>query len=204
MVSQVGGQAVSAVGLVDSLNILLMNLFVAVASGSTVVISQLAGKGDKENLKKSISQATFLSVIVASFIGIILLTFGSSAFTLLFGRVEPLVKQNGLVYMSVTAVSFPFVAIFSTLSGALRGQSNSRTPMIASLIVNLVNVTFNSIFIYGMGLGVFGAAIATLMGRIVGSAILIAAVGKTEGRDVFRLKSFKLNNKNYYIMVYII
>ncbi|MDF2686225.1 MAG: efflux family protein [Clostridia bacterium] len=192
MVSQVGGHAVSAVGLVDSLNILLMNLFVAVAAGSTVVISQLAGKGDKVNLRKSISQAIFLAVIVSSLIGIILLIFGSSAFSILFGRVEPLVKQNGLVYMSVTAFSFPFVAIFSTLSGALRGQSNSRTPMIASVVVNLINVTFNAIFIYGMGLGVFGAAIATLMGRIVGSVILIISIYKIEGKEVFKLKNFKL------------
>ena len=193
MVSNVGGYAVSAVGLVDSLNILLMNVFVAIAAGATVVISQLSGKGDTVNIRKSISQATVLAVMVASAIGIVLLVFGSSAFSLLFGKVEPLVKQNGLIYMSMSAISYPFLAIFSTLAGVLRGQSNSRTPMIAAVMVNIVNVSFNSIFIYGMGLGVFGAALGTLSGRITGALILIIAICRTEGKGVFNLKHFKFD-----------
>ena len=66
MVSNVGDIAVSAVGLVDSINMLFINVFTAIATGTTVIVAQLFGKGDRDNIHKTIAQSTLLLFLVMS------------------------------------------------------------------------------------------------------------------------------------------
>jgi len=166
MVAGVGEAAVSGVSLVDSVNILLIGLFGAMATGGAVVTSQLLGQKNEKEACKS-GQQLLLSVLLLSLVLMaISLFFGNNLLLLLFGRVEEEVMFHSKIYLFYTAISFPFIAVYNACAALFRSMGNSKISMIISLIMNLINIVFNAIFIYGAGWGVAGAAIATLISRI--------------------------------------
>ena len=134
LVSGIGGYAISAVGLVDSFNNVVIQFFTAVATGTTVVISQLTGKKDFKNVYRTISQSVFLAFCVASVLGLVLFLFAPHIFGLLFSKTEKNVFEAGILYLMASGVSYPFLAVYATIAGIMRGEGNSGTPMIISVV----------------------------------------------------------------------
>lgn len=166
MVSTVGAVAISAVSLVDSINILAVQAFSALAAGGTILCSQYIGSGDKSKAKKAASQVvlsvTALSVIVMT----ILLLLRVPLLHLIFGEVEDAVMKNSQTYFWYTVLSYPFIALYNCGAAVFRAQKNTRTPMLISVTSNCLNVAGNAFLIYVVGMGVKGAALATLFSRI--------------------------------------
>ncbi|MDD6032073.1 MAG: MATE family efflux transporter [Oscillospiraceae bacterium] len=173
MVSSCGEAAVSAVSLVDSINILLINIFSALATGGAVVASQYLGRQDLENARVSARQliyaVSFLSLVVMA----LSLIFRRPILSGIFGHIEAEVMDNALIYFLLSAVSYPFLALYNSGAALFRSMGNSKVSMLASLLMNLVNVAGNAIFIYGFGMGVAGAATASLIARMLAAAIML-------------------------------
>lgn len=79
--------------------------------------------------------------------------------SLLFGQIDADVMDAALTYLTVSAISFPFLASFNSSSALFRAMNDSRTPTMVSLGMNVMNLVGNSILIFGMKWGVAGAAI---------------------------------------------
>lgn len=173
MVASVGETAVSAVGLVDSLNMLLINIFAAIATGASVVISQYIGFNDKKTANLAASQAILASVLLSGVIMLVCLISGDRMLVFLFGKSEQAILDNSSIYFLLSAISYPFLAVQGTCSAVFRSIRNSRITMYVSILMNIVNVTGNAILIYGFGMGVEGAAIPTLLSRVIGACIMI-------------------------------
>ena len=171
MVSGVGEQAVSAVSLVDSLNILLITLFAALATGGAVITSQYIGKGDREAAGESAKQLTWFSVIFSSCIAALAIIFNAPLLRLIFGKVEPAVMANERTYFYITAASFPFLALYNADAALFRSVNKTRITLIISFLVNLMNIGGNALLIYGFKMGVAGAAFSTLAARAMGAVV---------------------------------
>jgi putative MATE family efflux protein len=195
MVSNVGDIAVSAVGLVDSINMLFINVFTAIATGTTVIVAQLFGKGDRDNIHKTIAQSTLLLFLVMSAAAALVIILNRQIFDIIYPEVEAAVRENALKYFIITALTYPLVAVFSNLAGAFRGKGNTKIAMRGSLIINVINISLNALFIYGFGMGVVGAAIATLIGRFFGCILLIRAEIHADGRHVFSSEYMRMTKK---------
>jgi putative MATE family efflux protein len=173
MVSNVSPSAISAVSLVDSINLLIVNLLAALAAGGTVVCAQYLGKGDMKQVKNSSNQL-LLSVLAFSIvITIIFYLSHRQLLSLIFGSVEADVMANSIKYFTITMLSYPFVALNSASSALFRAIGNSRLPMTIALASNGLNIIGNAILIFGLGMGVAGAAIPTLVSRIVAALIIL-------------------------------
>ena len=94
--------------------------------------------------------------------------------SLLFGRIDADVMDAALTYLTVSALSFPFLASFNSSSALFRAMNDSRTPTVVSLGMNVMNLIGNSILIFGMKWGVAGAAISTLLSRVMAAAVMFA------------------------------
>ena len=167
MVSGVGEAAVSSVSLVDSINILIIQVLASLATGGAVVVSQYLGKKEEKNAQHSATQLyVVLGGITLMIMGIVLL-FSRMILRSIFGKIDSQVMDFANTYFLISAVSYPFMGFYNAGAALFRAQGNSKISMKASLVMNVVNVTGNAWLIYGVKLGVLGAAIATLTGRVV-------------------------------------
>ena len=178
MVSAAGEAAVSGISLVDSMTVLFIQLFSALATGGAVIVSQYLGKGDKENSILSAKQLIYSSTSVAMMMTFILLIFSRQSIRLIFGSIGSDVMSNAVVYFRITLLSYPALAIFNSCTALFRSMNNSRISLFCSVVINLINVFGNAIFIFGFGLGSAGTAISTLIARCVGAIMVLAILCK--------------------------
>ncbi|SDF07762.1 MATE family efflux transporter [Marvinbryantia formatexigens] len=172
MVSQVGDAAVSGVSLVDMINVLLINIFAALATGGAVVTSQFIGKKRQDLACRSVNQLYLVSGVVSLVIMALTLIFRSSLLHLLFGSIEADVMENALIYLILSALSYPFLAIYNSGAAIFRSMGNSRITMLISMLMNAVNIIGNAILIFGCGMGAAGAATASLISRMLACVII--------------------------------
>lgn len=194
MISSSGVAAVSAVSMVDSLNIFLVNVFVAVATGGTVIVAQYKGSGNQEMVKRAASQAisavTILSVVISG----VIIILHTPTLNLLFGRAEADVFQNARIYLIGSCISYPFIAIFQAVTGALRGVAETRACLFLSLIMNLTYVCLNVVMITVLDMGVMGLVISMIAARVLGMAVSLIYLVKYNQTLRFRIKNaFKLH-----------
>lgn len=167
MVTSCGESAVSGISLVDTVCILMIGLFSAMSSGGAVVVAQYMGKQDKEMVGKASNQL-FLSVGGLSLLFMVLCLLGRQAIlSFLYRDIETAVMTAAETYFFYAALSFPFLAIYNGGAALFRAIGNSKISMKISLVSNILNVAGNAILIYGCNMGVAGAAIATLISRMV-------------------------------------
>lgn len=176
MVSYAGEAAVSGVSLVDTFNLLLIYLFTALAGGGAVVISQLIGKNDLESANNSVKQLIWVVTSVAVLLSIVSIAFKGPILAFIFGAVDSDVMNNAQIYFLFTALSYPFLALYNGGAAVFRSMGNSKISMYASILMNIINVVGNAVLIFAFHLGAAGAAIATLISRIIGALVIIVLV----------------------------
>ncbi len=172
MVSSVGEAAVSGISLVDSINILLIQVFSALATGGAVVCSQYIGKQDRGMACHAAKQLYYSVFIVACAIAALCLVFRDGLLRLIFGAIEPDVLRAAQIYIIFSAVSYPFLGLYNSGAALFRSMGNSKISLFASILMNLMNITGNAIFIFVLHMGVAGAALATLLSRMFGAVLM--------------------------------
>ncbi len=192
MVSNVGSAAISAVSLVDSINVLFIQAFSALAAGGAILCSQYIGSNNTEKANHSASQVLFIITAISVVIMAICLIFKVPLLHLIFGSVEAEVMEASETYFFYTALSFPFIAIYDAGASIFRAQQNTKGPMTISVISNVLNVAGNAILIWGFDMGVAGAAIATLASRIFCGVVVLYFLRKPRQpivvRDYFKIR----------------
>lgn len=173
MIASVGESAVSAVSLVDSIMILIIQIFAAIATGGAVVAGQFLGAKDEDRACQSANQLIlFISVLSIAVMGLVYLLRGFILHQV-FGKITAEVMAHSSTYLDIVSLSIPFIALYNGGAALFRTMGNSRVSMYTSLLMNGINITGNAIMIYGLHMGVAGAAIPTLVSRIVAAVVMI-------------------------------
>lgn len=173
MVSYAGEAAISGVSLVDMLNVLIINIFAALATGGAVVISQYLGARDVESAKNGAGQLFHLAALAGVGIMALALAFARPLLGLLFGQIEPDVMDAALLYLRISAASYPFIALYNAGAALFRSMGNSKISMQVSILMNAVNVAGNAICVFGLGMGVAGVALPSLVGRAMAAGLIL-------------------------------
>ena len=185
MVSNVGSAAISAVSLVDSINVLVIQAFSALAAGGAIICAQYIGQRNKEKANESARQVLFIITAISVAVSLICLVFQKPLLRLIFGSVEPAVMRASEIYFFYTALSFPFIAAYDSAASIFRAQDNTKGPMIISMISNVMNIAGNAVMIWGFHMGVAGAALSTLISRIFCAVVVIIQLRKKkEGQEI--------------------
>jgi putative MATE family efflux protein len=172
MVSSVGEHAVSGVNIVDNINNLLIIAFTALCTGGAVVTSQYIGRRDPANASLAARQLYYVVTLVALVIMGFAVVLRVPIIRLLYGNIADDVMEAAKIYFLITALSYPLLAVYNACAALFRAAGNSKVPMGIALLVNLMNIGGNAFFIYGLEIGVAGAALSTLLSRIAAAAIL--------------------------------
>ena len=193
MVSNVGSAAISAVSLVDSINVLVIQAFSALAAGGAIVCAQYIGQRNKEKANESARQVLFIITAISVAVSLFCLVFQKPLLRLIFGSVEAEVMRASEIYFFYTALSFPFIAAYDSAASIFRAQDNTRGPMTISMISNVMNIAGNAIMIWAFHMGVAGAALSTLISRIFCAVVVLIQLRKErEGQEIVVRDYFKI------------
>lgn len=193
MVSNVGSAAISAVSLVDSINVLVIQAFSALAAGGAIVCAQYIGQRNKEKANESARQVLFIITAISVAVSLICLVFQKPLLRLIFGSVEAEVMRASEIYFFYTALSFPFIAAYDSAASIFRAQDNTRGPMTISMISNVMNIAGNAIMIWVFHMGVAGAALSTLISRVFCAVVVLIQLRKErEGQEIVVRDYFKI------------
>lgn len=204
MVARVGEAAVSAVSLVDTVNILLQNAFAALATGGAVVAGQYLGRQEPGKANQSGQQLLLFMGELSLVITLVMYLAKGFILGVVFGQIQPDVAASCSTYYSIVEASTPFLAIYSAGAALFRVMGNSAISMKVSLIMNAINVAGNAIMIFGFHRGVEGVAIPTLVSRIVAAVLMVALLYNAkltlhlEGRFSFRHQRNIIRNILYF------
>ena len=180
MVSNIGSAAISAVSLVDSINILVIQALAALAAGGAILCAQYLGSHNQKEANQAARQVLFVMVFLSTALSAFCLIFRDPLLGLIFGKVEADVMSNSKIYFFLTLLSFPFIGLYDAGASIMRSQNNSRNPMIISVISNFLNIGGNAILIFVFGMGVKGAALSTLVSRIFCAVVVILQLRNDE------------------------
>ena len=178
MVSNVGSAAISAVSLVDSINVLVIQAFSALAAGGAIICAQYIGQRNKEKANESARQVLFIITAISAAVSLICLVFQKPLLRLIFGSVEAEVMRASETYFFYTALSFPFIAAYDSAASIFRAQDNTKGPMLISMISNVMNIAGNAVMIWGFHMGVAGAALSTLISRVFCAVVVLIQLRK--------------------------
>ena len=194
MVSSAGEAAISGVSLVDMINAVVLTLFMGLATGGAVVTSQYLGARKIHDAQKSVGQLILMAAIIGTAFGAFCIVLARPIMKLFFGSIEVDVMEAGLIYFRITAMAFPFIALYCTAAAVFRSMGNSKLTMKISILMNLINVSGNAICVMGLKMGVAGVAIPTLVSRIVAAFLTILFLCRKqqelylEGKYVFHFR----------------
>ncbi|MDE7325194.1 MAG: MATE family efflux transporter [Lachnospiraceae bacterium] len=183
MISPCGEAAVSGISLVDSINILLTGMFSALATGGAVVAAQYLGHKEKERACRAADQLLLSVLAVSGVLVVVSLVGNYGILRMIYRKIDADVMENARIYFYLSAISYPFLAVYSAGTALFRAMGDSKISMKTSIVMNAINIVGNAILLYIFDLGVFGAALATLVSRIV-AAIVVTKLLLNQKRQI--------------------
>ena len=198
MVAQVGEADMSAVSLVDTVNVLLVNAFAALATGGAVIAGQYLGRREPDKAGHSGQQLLLFMGEVSLLITVLFYLGKGFILGVVFGQVEPDVAAYANTYFMIVEASTPFLAIYSAGAALFRVMGNSGISMWVSLTMNAINVVGNAILIFAVGMEVEGVAYPTLVSRIFAAVAMVVLLLKRPNLPL-RVEHFTFRHDRYVV-----
>lgn len=185
MAGHIGKEAISAIGMVDSINNIFIAFFSAMAIGGTVVVAHYTGQHNNRAANEAARHTLLSGLVISSAVTLLIYIFRYAIIKLMFGSAEQDVIMNSLTYFNVTLFTYPLIALTSVACGVLRGAGDTATPMKITITMNFLNIVFSYILIYGLkvinmhfrlvipGLGIKGAAFGIAAARTAGAILIL-------------------------------
>ena len=166
----VGSDALGAVTSTMPIVITLIGLFIGLAMGASVIISQFFGAKDIKNLRKATHTAV-LSTVILSFI-IALIGYFSTPFLLRMMNTPESVMKEGIIYLQIFSLGLPGLMLYNMGSAILRAVGDSKRPLYFLIFSSVLNIILDLLFVIYFKSGVAGVAYATIISQFVSGAII--------------------------------
>lgn len=196
MVSSLGEVAVAGVGLVNRIDNFAKQFFIALGMGGSIVLAQYIGAKNKENARRSLENNIIIVTLIGIFVMLVMMIFKSQILRLLYGNAQKDVLEKSFGYFSVTALSYPFTALYYACNAQFRVMGRNKIPFVGSACMMAINLVLKYIFIYVLKMDVEGAALSTLIAMaIVGFVLLFNLKSKKNMIHIPALHSVKFSPK---------
>lgn len=185
--------AIAAVGATNALVSLIVNFFI----GLSVGVSVLVARGYGTNNRRSVNQVVHTSMTVALICGLIVMVVGlcfSKTFLVWMGTSDAIIEQSTL-YLSIYFIGSPFNTIYNFGASILRSTGDTKRPFYFLSLSGLVNVILNLIFVCGFHIDVAGVAIATVASQMLSAFLIVLCLMKQEGMCRFEIKQMRIHGE---------
>ena len=185
----VGMEALAALGMMDWLNWMIFSISQGFSQGISILVSQKYGEGDKKNLPGIVGEGACLTILIALALtaaGVL----GVPHFLRLMNAPDEL-KPMAQLYSTILFGGFSAAAFYNFTASMLRAVGDSRTPLAAMITASLLNIALDALAVFVLGLGIAGAAGATVLAQCTAGIICLLRMRKipelTFGRRQLRL-----------------
>ena len=175
MVSSLGPSAISSVGVGTAGMYALIPALIAVATGTTALLSRAYGADNKLDGKKAFAQSFFIAVPLGIILTIIFLIFSEQIINLV-GNAKDMNLSDAILYQNMTVIGFPFLGVSIATFYAFRAMGENKIPMIGNTLALVLKVILNFLLIYLFKWGIFGAALSTTLTRLFSAIFSIYLV----------------------------
>ena len=175
MVSSLGPSAISSVGVGTAGMYALIPALIAVATGTTALLSRAYGADNKVDGKKAFAQSFFIAVPLGIFLTIIFLLFSEQIINLV-GNAKDMNLKDAILYQNMTVIGFPFLGVSIATFYAFRAMGENKIPMIGNTLALVLKLILNFLLIYLFKWGIFGAALSTTLTRLFSAIFSIYLV----------------------------
>lgn len=180
-ISQLGLVEVAAVGITNAILQIYFAIFISLGTVSTIFVSRYLGKDDENDARRVVTHSIMLSIVIGLMLGFISFFFAESLLSLLGAEQE--VLDVGIPYFKIVTVPSILISLMFTIGAILRGAGDTKTPMRVGIWMNLIHIVLDYVLIFGVffeGFGLVGAAIATVLARLIGVCMLFRYLYKKE------------------------
>ncbi len=198
MISQIIGlEALSAAGFANQLIFTVIFIFSSFNAGATAMISRSLGEKNIEKLNKVLAQNLLINICIGFVITIGSFLFASNLLKIF--DVSPDVFQMGVTYFRIIAVGIFFMFISFAAKAALRGASDTKTPMLITSMVNILNIIGNYVLMTGFwffpNLGLNGAAVSTTVLRVLDALLMLWILKKGKNGIQLKFSNLKISKE---------
>ena len=178
IVGGLGGSAIAAVGFANAIHTIPLFLLGALNIGAGVVVGRAFGGGNRSLTSRAVTYSVMLSVVTGVAVAVPFVFFPEEILQL--GGASTQVVALGSGYLAVMLASLPFGIVAMVLGSVLRSVNRSRSPMVATIVMVVLNIPLAIILVYGAGpipaFGVVGAGIATIIALAARAIVLMVQV----------------------------
>ena len=164
----IGANALAAVGATGSISFLFFSVCNGISSGGGIVTAQYFGAGDTGRVKRAIANSAY--IMLASSIAMSAFAFAMVPVVLRWMGTPAEILPDAITYMRMTCLSVPLIGIYNYAASMLRALGDSRTPLIFLVVACVINIALDLVFVRALGLGVFGAVLATMLAQLLAGA----------------------------------
>ena len=175
MVSSLGPSAISSVGVGTAGMYALIPALIAVATGTTALLSRAYGADNKVDGKKAFAQSFFIAVPLGIILTLIFLVFSEQIINLV-GNAKDMNLSDAILYQNMTVIGFPFLGVSIATFYAFRAMGENKIPMIGNTLALVLKIILNFLLVYLFKWGIFGAALSTTLTRLFSAIFSIYLV----------------------------
>ena len=194
-VGGLGESPMGAISIVFPLGQVVVGLGLMFGNGAASYLSRLLGRGDRETANKVASTTLYSSVIIGAII-IIFATIFIQPILALLGATETIMPY-ALTYARIYVISCIFNVFNVTMNNVVASEGAAKTTMCALLLGAVLNIGLDPVFIYGLDMGVAGAAIATAISQFVSTLVYLIYAIRKKSAFSFSFKDFKPTKQIY-------
>ncbi len=171
-----GMEALAGVGATGSINFLIIGFCMGMCSGFAIPVAQKFGAQDYGALRKYVANALYLALIFSISIAIVVAILCKNI--LVWMRTPDDVFEYSYVYILTLFIAIPVTFLYNILAGIIRAVGDSKTPLIFLIISTFINVILDYLFIATFHMGVFGAALATVISQLISGIMCVVVIVK--------------------------
>lgn len=176
IIGHLGTAELAALGIAGTALQTAIGVFIFLAYGTTSSVARQLGAGDHRRALNSGVDGLWLAVILGLAVGAVTAILTPAIVDSFAPDAD--VRQFAITYLRIAACGIPALLILFAATGVLRGLQDTRTPLFVAVGANALNIVLNVVFVYGLGWGIAGSAIGTLLAQTAGSLVLVVCVVK--------------------------
>ena len=184
----VGAEALASIGATNAVTFMFFALCNGIASGGGIITAQQFGAGNKDNIKKAIVNSAYILLTGSVVIGAI--AFAICPTALRFMATPEDILPNAIIYMRMQCLGLPLIAVYNHVSSMLRALGDTRTPLYFLIFSCIINAGMDMYFVCVLGMGIFGAALATIIAQFISGMSCLVYALKTSEYFKFGKKDF--------------